>query len=340
MRRIYLALLGSLVQPGLATAKTYQVQRGDTLGQIAKTHVGSPVWGDKGSVKKLLELNPDIKDPNQIFVNQTINLSPEAEVSQAEADPVPAAAAEAPAETEPSPVVAAEETPAPVPEAESSSSTSSSSTFAFKVEGLVSTTNIDAEARDKSFETSPDSKINQGLRLGVSYRLTEKSTIEADAAFVKSRFADSKDGRLNGDDKVLKSFELSYQYRLLESLQLSVGAETEQVYFVGQLAPQKFQIEPIFVDSVKLGLSYDILVAGDWTWNVKGDLYYAFAADGDYSEPDSGAGQDISTALAYRINPSFDVLGGVFFERRHQGSNLVQQINTDNGATLGIVFRK
>jgi len=38
----------------------YVVQPGDTLSQIAQSRVGSPVYGKKGTLRKILELNPEL----------------------------------------------------------------------------------------------------------------------------------------------------------------------------------------------------------------------------------------------------------------------------------------
>jgi LysM repeat protein len=44
----------------------YKIQTGDTLTQLAKRH--------KTTVDALIHINPSIKNPNKIYVGQTINL--------------------------------------------------------------------------------------------------------------------------------------------------------------------------------------------------------------------------------------------------------------------------
>jgi nucleoid-associated protein YgaU len=56
--------------PATGGAKTYVVQAGDTLSQIAKEHLGSA--GPK-AVKKILDANPGL-DPARLKVNTTIKL--------------------------------------------------------------------------------------------------------------------------------------------------------------------------------------------------------------------------------------------------------------------------
>jgi nucleoid-associated protein YgaU len=53
-----------------ATAKTYTVQAGDTLGHIAKEHLGSA-----GAYMKIFELNKDqLTDPDKIKPGQVLRL--------------------------------------------------------------------------------------------------------------------------------------------------------------------------------------------------------------------------------------------------------------------------
>jgi hypothetical protein len=54
---------------------TYTVQEGDTLSHhVAGVLIPGPVWGKNGSLKKILRLNPGIKDPNHLVPGDQINL--------------------------------------------------------------------------------------------------------------------------------------------------------------------------------------------------------------------------------------------------------------------------
>ena len=54
----------------------YIVMRGDTLSGIASSHYPEMrIYGTEGSLEKLLKFNPEIKNPDLIFVGQKINLS-------------------------------------------------------------------------------------------------------------------------------------------------------------------------------------------------------------------------------------------------------------------------
>jgi hypothetical protein len=59
---------------GTAMAARYVVKNQETLSQIAHQSISGPVFGDNGSLHKLLALNPEIKNPDVIFPGQEIEL--------------------------------------------------------------------------------------------------------------------------------------------------------------------------------------------------------------------------------------------------------------------------
>jgi hypothetical protein len=64
-------LLGSALARAEETRKV-QVQKGESLSEISEREVGRPVYGKRGSLQKLLHLNPQVKNPNYIRVGQWI----------------------------------------------------------------------------------------------------------------------------------------------------------------------------------------------------------------------------------------------------------------------------
>lgn len=60
-----------------AISATYEVKTGDTLSQIAQKHLYTPVYGKKGSLKKLMLLNPKVRNASLIYSSQVILLADE-----------------------------------------------------------------------------------------------------------------------------------------------------------------------------------------------------------------------------------------------------------------------
>lgn len=61
----------------------YIVMRGDTLSEIALSHYPEMrIYGSGGSLEKLLKFNPEIKDPDLIFVGQKVKFSNKRQFSE------------------------------------------------------------------------------------------------------------------------------------------------------------------------------------------------------------------------------------------------------------------
>ncbi|CAN5675082.1 hypothetical protein BH10BDE1_BH10BDE1_16830 [soil metagenome] len=61
----------------------YIVQDGDTLSQVARKEVGTPVYGNAGSLAKVVALNPKIRNANNIRPGETIVIPNSALASEA-----------------------------------------------------------------------------------------------------------------------------------------------------------------------------------------------------------------------------------------------------------------
>ncbi len=65
----------SLVTSGI-TEEIYVIKSGDTLSSILKKRFhGEEIYGKNGKLAQVLALNPNIKNPNKIFQNQSIHLT-------------------------------------------------------------------------------------------------------------------------------------------------------------------------------------------------------------------------------------------------------------------------
>ena len=71
--RLGFGIVALLCGSALAQAdevRKVQVQKGDTLSGISEREVGRPVYGKHGSLRKVISLNPKVKNPNYIRVGQ------------------------------------------------------------------------------------------------------------------------------------------------------------------------------------------------------------------------------------------------------------------------------
>jgi hypothetical protein len=111
MNRKLILALSIIFSITTASASTvYFVKQGDTLSQISADHIGHPIYGTKGSLKKVLTVNPEIHNEDKIFIGDELILTKDGILIKRLATPEQIAAAEA--ETE----AYAEPTPMPTPE--------------------------------------------------------------------------------------------------------------------------------------------------------------------------------------------------------------------------------
>ncbi len=54
--------------------EAYVVQPGEVLSTIAQRLVGEPIYGKRGSLKRLIEANPQLLDPNSLLPGQTLTI--------------------------------------------------------------------------------------------------------------------------------------------------------------------------------------------------------------------------------------------------------------------------
>lgn len=67
-----MALLAGLGSVGSSRAQDYVVQKGENLSTIIHDRIPGPVWGKNGTLQRVLKLNPEISDPNQILEGAVI----------------------------------------------------------------------------------------------------------------------------------------------------------------------------------------------------------------------------------------------------------------------------
>ncbi|MBL6991179.1 MAG: LysM peptidoglycan-binding domain-containing protein [Bacteriovoracaceae bacterium] len=75
-------LLASILYSSLSLGGlTYTVKPGDTLSEISQDHLPGKIYGPNGSLARLLDLNPQIKNPNLIYPNDQILINNNVELA-------------------------------------------------------------------------------------------------------------------------------------------------------------------------------------------------------------------------------------------------------------------
>jgi len=364
MRVVYASLLATLLQPGMATASTYIVKPGDTLSRIARREIGNPVWGPNGSLQKLIRLNPSIKNPNVIAVKSSLITSDveEADVVEVKDEKGPVAGAESaefPGRAVTTPIASSHDGASaetlddgePGPESSQpakdqlvltisdGAEPSSESPFGYSARGVVSTTDVEVDAKDGTFFASPQSKINQGIELSLRYRVRPGHNLDLRIGLLKSEYANAKDGHLVGRDKLLKQITATYLFAFNSRTELSLGLGTQQVFFLGRTGFQDFEMEPIFVDTLEFGGSYVFYQNQAWTLAAKAALALEGKSSGRYVNPQAGHRKVIGISASYELTSTLDLVGSLSGEQRKQNTSIASQKNTDSVVKVGVSYR-
>jgi len=339
MTRAYPVLLAILLTPGLGmSADTYIVKRGDTLSHISLKKIGSPIMGPKGSLNKILELNPDIKDPNVILVEQQLRLP-----GSPQDPPVPPLPVEPPPPAEST--VGAEgisaESPPPAPLEASNTETSpdsSKSHFVLGVAALLADTQVDIESDDGTLKAAPTSKLDAGAEISLGYEFASKSSIDVHVALLSTDFRESAGGRLGKYEKSLKEFGISYTH-VVDRLRLSLGLRTEQLIFAYKEPTGTFAFQASFVDTFFGRGSFDLYSGEAVRWFAGAELAYHAKTEGSKVDVDPASGLTGFTGLAYSLSEANSLEGVYNLERRNQETSVAKQKVTESWLKLGIKHR-
>jgi hypothetical protein len=159
----------SFLSPQVLSAESYVVSSRDTLSEIAYKAFPGPVYGEAGSLKKLLELNPHIKNPDIVLPGEVIKLKTpelkqvEEKISQSNVDE----------RVEVKDTVILQE---------------DSMAMQLEVAPIVGFYRIDTEEKNAGSKASALSDLGYGGSLGWKYHLNEKFSLKLFALVMNYKF--------------------------------------------------------------------------------------------------------------------------------------------------------
>lgn len=315
-------MLAGLIANG-AYGRTYVVQPGDTLSQISQRELGGPVWGSKGTLKKVQSLNPQVKNLDRIYPKDVIILSDEPVADQSEPTPVP------------------EPEPAPVPAASAEGDAANSvlnSQHRFRILGIVGDTEIKGRDDDNRFATTLHSKTNTGFAVGWDYRLSATTSVGLSASVIQSQFASTADGRFKGVEHSLAGFGANVAYDFAPQWHTVFSIGVQQFYFLTENTATALVLEPVFVDNGGLSVAYDILNGSSLISGLEIHATYALPANASNFDVHSGFTYGTMVYGKYPLSASSAVIGDIFYDRRVQSTSGTMQRNGDSGIKLGMQF--
>lgn len=331
-----LALLAALLQPAPLSARTYTVKSGDSLSKIAHKEGGGPVYGPQGSLKKILDLNPEVKNPDRIYPRQILVLSPEEVASEPQPSPADNDNALDSVPTDASAADAASAAAAANDSSATDAKAAEGPLFAVALQGFLAGTSLKVSAKDRSYKTELDSELKPGLQLQGFYFLNSRAALGLGLKLQETEYAATRDGRFEGREKVLKGFEALYQQRAGERFEFTLKAGTEQALFFVQEEASRFTLENAFVDFLRFELGYDLYQGETVVWSLGTGLSYEAAAETRSVDIDAGYSYGASTKLSYNLGSATFIEAGCFSERQIQDTALAKQKAWTSGLQLGL----
>lgn len=326
MTSLFLLGTSSLLYAG---TDYHVVKKGETLSGIAQKYLGQPVYHRDGSLKRILALNPDIKDIHRIFPHQKIKIASTDDRGLASSESVP------PLQTL-TPEPAAVDTPA-VSIADNTENPTShlGIELGFGYFRVDSTDKQTGAASTLLSGISPETRFTWDLkwnkewttRFRFGYR-TEK--ILDDTSVTSHSLQDASGSRMcfeagairNWSERTRTGLAIVFQERIFEhSPNLSTIA-IDRVGSPGIKVNQEFDLFHVKSAKMGLGISGEVILPG------RGPGY----------STETGYGGDAHFYLRHDLK-NVSLQGTVYYGLAKQDSSLVEQKETHLGALFGLIWR-
>lgn len=330
--------------PAFAAWTPYTVQKGDTLGSLAKRSLPSrPIWGEGGSVAYLFNKNRSvIENPNVIYVGQEI-LIPEGEetLTVGEASIANKSEGREPATENDEPVAVQAEEPqahpqeiAPVslsPEIEDRRAT-------LKV-GLLSSL-WDRSLKDKTTSASGTARSNAilGLSLESLFPVSKSWNAAVGISYRSIKFANAPNRTISADQANFVRFRIGAS-RSSENYELGGGFQYEQLPLVIGVSSSAVGITSFNVFSPYLSGTWKFHKFGKTSVGLGALLTYSFASSNEPYKLESGWLGEISLPLSRAVSESFSYGLTPFLEYGARETNTVEHTETNGGVKADFIWR-
>jgi LysM repeat protein len=311
---------------GFAQGSFHIVKKGETLSQIAHENHSGRVYGAKGSLEKILALNPHIDKPELIFPGQKILIQ--------EADVSPRALASVDEEKK----VVPSEVPPPL-KAE-----------AVSEKNPVSRLSLDAgfgyfriDSKDKSTGASSTflSAMNPEARLTWDLDWNEKWTSRVRFNYAGSDvFNDTSTNApvLKGASKSRYGFEVGVTRSWSPSSRTGFYLNIQERIFTHATETTSVTVDRVSEPSVKIAHESELFHVKTATLGLGVSGEAILPGRGPGYSTDTGFGADAVFFLRHDLD-RFSIQGSVAYGMVRQDSDLVEQSESHLGAALGLVWR-
>lgn len=308
-------------------AATYVVKRGDTLSTIAHRKLGGQIYGPSGGLRRLLELNPEIKSQDFIVPNQVLRISSETiQLSQNSKK----------AEPSREPTLQSEDVVKKVDEGFLRHSLLELVPFLYY-------SRIDGEDVNDGSQASLLSKVNYGISARWKQVLSDDfRTFETvgfrfeeyipDTSASTAVIENSKSGLSNFGIGV----EFDYSNRLALQSQLSFSQE---LYYKGIVSQNGgITLQSIVVPKISMGANYSLWQGKPFHVDFENTLNLILPSQTQSYNTKLGYGvqSDLSITQDFK---TFSVRSGLYYRYQKQDSSILHITRQDVGLGVGFVWR-
>ncbi len=315
-------------------AESYVVQSSDTCSSIARAKLGKPIYGEKGTLKRLAALNPTLQDLNLIYPGQTIQVGDGAPVEPVQEGPPQAIAPQATPASTPEPVVekAPEKTPERVVAEEEYIPPG------IELGLITGMTDLQATSLENGTRATLGSNLNLGVRAAWAHEWSEKfqTSLAWSLSILSFKPPTSTNKTLDSSSHVMQALAVGGSYRLSESLFLQLSYEMKDQIFITAKDSTTIALDSVSISDLKLGLRWRILEFHRFELGFVPSFSYLFSKASDGYSVHSGQ-EYAGRIYVSREFAAFILEGSFGLVFRDQNTDLVTQTETDT--LLGVTFR-
>lgn len=324
----------------------YIVQNGDTFSMIAYNQFGGPAWGKDGAFEKLSVLNPEIKNPNLIFVGQKIVVSDEVQnsLSQNQPEVRSVATEKTPAQTT---EVKNQDTPheqiqKPLAVNQALPASENQKTFQ-KVEepeqvlhqvDLVSGFQFTTlNSGEKNSSTTANLYSSHDVMLGAAWKQNWSDEFATRFLF-SARSLDFQPSTnsaktLSNTNKTLFNMSVGGENKISDKFSLNYSLGVAQNLFIRGLSASTITVDAVSTPEAKIGLQYEFLKKGSTSLGFQGSGSYYFPSSTDSYSVSSGYGYSAGLVLSYKYKPQKEISLNLGYKTRYQDTSILN-LNEQN----------
>jgi hypothetical protein len=350
-----LIILGSFAIIGLSVSSwafTYVIKDRDNLSKVAEKFVKGPVWGKNGSLKKILDLNLHIKNPDFILPGEKIVIDdgwgaatdtpPNPEKSPIERNVAAESTSKVTIENTLVKPKAGDENETPVHDKKEDTTTKSllfQSGTTLELTSFYSFTNILATSTNTGAESQLASNLFTGVDIAGFQNWTEtsRSFVHLKVSHISFEPPTDSTSTLSNSTKTMTTFGVGGSFDLKSKLNFKLFADVGKELFLRSTSTTNLTTDTVGISTLGASLSYDLFQKDSFTLGLSGryekklaaktssyEIMYGKAYGGNiYLKQEFSEGK-----IPYQID-----LG--YYERRQDTSYFTQK---QNDIVLSIIF--